>query len=63
MANELENKMVVDAYWNEPKPKKFCDDCSADLYEGDIYYDFDGFCVCPGCLDGYLKTHFKREVK
>ena len=60
---ELENKMVVDAYWEEEKPKMHCDDCGADLYEGDTYYDFDGFYICPGCLESYLKTHFKREVQ
>lgn len=31
-------------------------------YEGDDYYDFDGFKVCMECIDEYLKEH-KRVLR
>lgn len=28
-----------------------------EYYEGDKYYDFDGFIVCEECLSEYCKEH------
>ena len=39
--------------------KKFtdCDNCSETIYEGQKYYDFDGYRVCEDCVDDYIREH------
>lgn len=38
-----------------------CDKCHGkiyredDMYEGDVYYDFDGIVFCEDCMELYLK--------
>ena len=43
----------------EDDPVMYCENCDDPIYSGDIYYDFDGFVVCDGCLPEYLKEFRK----
>ncbi len=38
--------------FSDPKehPVKFCEECGADIYEGDDYYLVDGIVYCPDCI-------------
>ena len=37
-----------------------CDECGAQIFEGDDYYDFGGDCICENCKDDYVTLSFKR---
>ena len=61
MMEQIENRIVVDAEWQPmDKPVKKCDSCEGGLFEGDEYYDIDGFCICPECIGDYLKVNYRR---
>lgn len=63
MPEQIENRMVVDEELQPMcKPVKQCDSCEGGLYEGDDYFDIDGYCICPNCIDDYLKTNYRRVV-
>ena len=58
------NSPVLDAELHSQEPKRdyyVCDICGEriykedDVYEGDIYYDFDGEKVCEECLSKYAR--------
>ncbi|MGN0168477.1 MAG: hypothetical protein ACI4AB_10570 [Acetatifactor sp.] len=59
---QVENRMVVDAEWQPMrKPVKKCDACKGELFVGDEYFDM-GECICPECIEDYLKTNYRRLV-
>lgn len=63
MMEQIENRIVVDAEWQPmDKSVKKCDYCEGGLFEGDEYFDIDGYCICPNCIDDYLKTNYRRLV-
>ena len=63
MMEQIDNRTVVDAEWNPmDKPVKKCDSCEGGLFEGDEYFDIDGYCICQNCIDDYLKTNYRRLV-
>lgn len=33
-----------------------CEHCDAGIYEGDEYYDIEGYIVCTDCISTYKKT-------
>ena len=77
MPEQIENKMVVNQYWdrrytgksvssyfsyNEAIPKmKRCCDCCSDIPEGEQYYDFDGDIYCQDCIGGFVEEHKKVD--
>ena len=63
MMEQIENRIVVDAEWQPmDKSVKKCDYCEGGLFEGDEYFDIDGYCICPNCIDDYLKTNYGRLI-
>lgn len=59
--DEVENILANDAFWQPmDKPVKKCDSCEGGLFEGDEYFDIDGYCICPNCISDYLKTNYRR---
>ena len=63
MMEQIENRIVVDAEWQPmDKSVKKCDYCEGGLFEGDEYFDIDGYCICQNCIDDYLKTNYRRLV-
>ena len=63
MMEQIENRIVVYAEWQPmDKPVKKCDSCEGGLFEGDEYFDIDGYCICQNCIDDYLKTNYRRLV-
>ena len=60
---QIENRIVVGAEWNPmDKSVKKCDSCEGGLFEGDEYFDIDGYCICQNCISDYLKTNYRRLV-
>ena len=55
----IENRMVVDSEWewNEGKREVMheCENCGAEIYEEDEYFEINGECYCPDCI-----KEFKR---
>ena len=63
MMEQIENRTAVDAEWQPmDKSVKKCDSCEGGLFEGDEYFDIDGYCICPNCIDDYLKTNYRRLI-
>ena len=63
MMEQIENRIVVYAEWQPmDKPVKKCDSCEGGLFEGDEYFDIDGYCICQNCIDDYLKTNYRRLI-
>ena len=63
MPEQIENRIVVDEEWQPmDKPVKKCDSCEGGLFEGDEYFDIDGYCIGPNCISDYLKTNYRRLV-
>lgn len=45
-------------YYGYKERKAFdCDSCGEAIYEGEEYYDFDGYKVCQECIDSYCRQH------
>ena len=41
----------------EPPDSEFkCESCENDLYEGDVYYDIEGSCICDKCAQEWLEA-------
>lgn len=59
---DIENRMVVDSEWREPKPKCHCDICDNPLYEDDRAYFFDGMIICDDCLVDYMKENYRQRI-
>lgn len=67
--NVLENLVAAQRWANEENQRhvavgdKKCCRCGSrivpetDLYDGDIYYDFNGECVCEKCIFEYVYAH------
>lgn len=52
----------VNQQWNdydEPKPFFKCDCEGCNIYEGDYYYDVNGYIVCEDCKIKYI-NRFRR---
>lgn len=60
MFEQIENRMVVDSEWPEPKPVLYCNDCGSGIIADDYYYDIDGDVICDSCIDDYIRLHFRR---
>lgn len=56
---QIENRMVVDSEWPEPKPILQCNCNGCDICEGEDYYDVNGDIVCEDCLKKYMRS-FRR---
>lgn len=59
MHAEIENRMVVDSQWPEDKPLLQCVCNGCNIYEGDDYYDVNGYIVCEDCKIKYI-NRFRR---
>ena len=55
MANDLQAPWI--GFGPEEAKRVFtCDYCENDVYEGDDYYDINGWRICEDCIDKFLKT-------
>lgn len=34
----------------ENEPKLHCSECESGIYEGEMYYDYDGMTLCRECM-------------
>lgn len=56
----LDRDQALEAYerWRdyqpEPKVSRLCENCSSEIYQGEIYYDYDGMDLCEECMDKFL---------
>jgi predicted amidophosphoribosyltransferase len=47
----------------EEPPAALCDECGAELYQGDRLYVIDGFAICPECFKEYAEKYFADCLK
>jgi hypothetical protein len=55
MREQIENPMVSASEPPEERVVMQCTDCDCDIYEGDDYYDIDGYIICIDCITDYKK--------
>lgn len=60
MDERIENRMIVDSEWPEPRPVLYCDDCGEGIVAGESYCDIGGDVICDRCIDDYVELNFRR---
>ena len=53
---ERQRDVQLNNYLAQENPFKACDWCGGNLLDSDWYYDFDGDCVCEGCVEKMRKS-------
>ena len=46
---------------SEPRVAFRCDECKAEIYEGDDYYEICGYCFCEECIEKCRKEAETEE--
>ena len=58
--HDLDNYLTTD-----PREEKesicSCEECGADIYEGETYYEIDDKCYCEDCVNGFKKIAEQPE--
>lgn len=61
MANvDIENPMVVDAYWPDEEREEYadCEYCRNTIFYGDYFYHMDGAFICEDCIERHMRKHY-----
>ena len=56
-------KCLSTGYHHSENPAYCCDECGAQIYDGEIYYDFETRFVCIGCMNQYRKIAERQDYE
>lgn len=48
---------------SEPKPIVICEECGYEIFEGEVYYKFDGQNLCEECFVDFARLKYRRKAE